>query len=370
MKEIYLRTGICVLFLIWINCKEQEIQKVEQVKPEFIPQGLVLFVIGDVKSGERQLKVGDVLKEKENLRTGKKSVCDVQVTGLETDVTIRMKENSDFSISGHLKKGIKNLQMKIISGKVLVNAQKLNTKDSIETITPTAVVGVRGTKFEVEIGKDSSSSISVLEGRVAAKVIIPEIAALSEEVKEKSTTLKTLDQFLIEKELVIESGNTSVVTKKYAEKVLKDTGIGDVLKSADKKNLSEELDKKIVPETFKEKIGKIKDKEIQSPITKILTKTFDEKLKEYEELIAIEKTKLNDPNLKAEELKKRMKAPELMKRIEQIMDQSIEVLILNSGERIQGIILRDTNAKKFIVLTPEGKKEYSEAEVKDVGFPD
>ena len=44
--------------------------------------------------------------------------------------------------------------MKIISGKVLVNAQKLNTKDSIETITPTAVVGVRGTKFEVEIGKD------------------------------------------------------------------------------------------------------------------------------------------------------------------------------------------------------------------------
>ena len=363
MKEIYLRTGIFVLFLIWINCKEQEIQKVEEVKPEFIPQGLVLFVIGDVKSGERQLKVGDVVKEKENLRTGKKSVCDVQVSGLETDVTIRMKENSDFSISGHLKKGIKNLQMKIISGKVLVNAQKLNTKDSIETITPTAVVGVRGTKFEVEIGKDSSSSISVLEGRVAAKVIIPEIAALSEEVKEKSTTLKTLDQFLIEKELVIESGNTSVVTKKYAE-------IGDVLKSADKKNLSEELDKKIVPETFKEKIGKIKDKEIQSPITKILTKTFDEKLKEYEELIAIEKTKLNDPNLKAEELKKRMKAPELMKRIEQIMDQSIEVLILNSGERIQGIILRDTNAKKFIVLTPEGKKEYSEAEVKDVGFPD
>ena len=71
MKEIYLRTGICVLFLIWINCKEQEIQKVEQVKPEFIPQGLVLFVIGDVKSGERQLKVGDVVKEKENLRTGK-----------------------------------------------------------------------------------------------------------------------------------------------------------------------------------------------------------------------------------------------------------------------------------------------------------
>lgn len=314
--------------------------------------------------GDKQLKVGDVVPEKESIKTGKKAACDIQITGLDSDVTIRLRENSNFALSGYLKKEVKNLQMKMVTGKILVNTQKLNTKESVETITPTSVVGVRGTKFEVEIGKDLSSSISVYEGKVAAKVVIPEIEALPDDIKEKSATLQKLDAYLVEKEVVIESGFSSTVTKKYADKVLKDTGIGEILKTADKTKLTEELDKKIIPESFTEKIQKLKDQEVQAPLVKVSAKTFEEKLKEYDEIIAVEKTKLKDQKLKDEEIQKRMKSPELMKRIEQIMDKSAETLLLKSGERIPGVIYLEGN--KFIVLTPEGKKEFDKEQVQDV----
>ncbi|MBK6606792.1 MAG: FecR domain-containing protein [Leptospiraceae bacterium] len=253
---------VCCLLAFLAGCKKEE-PKVVEAKPEFKPQGLVLFVLGEVKMGDKQLKVGDAVHEKESIKTGKKAACDIQITGLDSDVTIRLRENSDFALLGYLKKEVKNLQLKMLTGKILVNTQKLNTKESVETITPTSVVGVRGTKFEVEIGKDSSSSISVYEGKVAAKVVIPEIEALPEDVKEKSSTLQKLDAYLIEKEVVIESGYTSTVTKKYADKVLKDTGIGEVLKKADKTKLTEELDKAIVPESFTEKTQKLKDPEVK-----------------------------------------------------------------------------------------------------------
>ncbi|MBK7056936.1 MAG: FecR domain-containing protein [Leptospiraceae bacterium] len=354
---------VCCLLAFLAGCKKEE-PKVVEVKPEFKPQGLVLFVLGEVKMGDKQLKVGDAVHEKESIKTGKKAACDIQITGLDSDVTIRLRENSDFALLGYLKKEVKNLQLKMLTGKILVNTQKLNTKESVETITPTSVVGVRGTKFEVEIGKDSSSSISVYEGKVAAKVVIPEIEALPEDVKEKSSTLQKLDAYLIEKEVVIESGYTSTVTKKYADKVLKDTGIGEVLKKADKTKLTEELDKAIVPESFTEKTQKLKDPEVQAPVVKVSAKTFDEKLKEYDEIIAVEKTKLKDQKLKEEEIKKRMKSPELMKRIEQIMDKSAETLLLKSGERIQGVIF--VEGDKYIVLTPEGRKEFDKEQVQDV----
>ncbi|MBK6606791.1 MAG: hypothetical protein IPG24_15275 [Leptospiraceae bacterium] len=59
-----------------------------------------------------------------------------------------------------------------------------------------------------------------------------------------------------------------------------------------------------------------------------------------------------------------MKSPELMKRIEQIMDKSAETLLLKSGERIQGVIF--VEGDKYIVLTPEGRKEFDKEQVQDV----
>lgn len=360
---LFISTIIIIIAISLVGCKKEEPKPVE-ANTEFKPQGLVLFVLGEVKIGDKLLKVGDVVNEKESIQTGKKAACDIQITGLDSDVTIRLRENSDFALSGYLKKDVKNLKLKMLTGKILVNAQKLNSKEGVETITPTTVVGVRGTKFEIEIGKDSSSSISVYEGKVAAKVIIPEIETLPDDVKDKSATLQKLDAYLVEKEVVIESGYSSIVTKKYADKVLKDTGIGEVLKTADKTKLTEELDKKIIPESFTEKTQKLKDQEVQAPLVKVSAKTFEEKLKEYDEIIAVERNKLKDQKLKEEEFKKRMKSPELMKRIEQIMDKSAETLLLKSGERIPGVIYLEGN--KFIVLTPEGKKEFDKEQVQDV----
>ena len=55
-----------------------------------------------------------------------------------------------------------------------------------------------------------------------------------------------------------------------------------------------------------------------------------------------------------------------MQRIEKLMNKSAETMILKNGTRIRGVVL--TAGGQYIVLTPEGRATYPEAEVEGVDF--
>ncbi len=259
-------------------------------KEEKAPEALVVSVIGDVTRGDKKIKVGDILRNQDSLKTGAKSICDLQVTGMDSDVTIRVKENSEFALGATVKNEVKNVQMKILTGKVLVNSERLNSKNNLETITPTVVMGVRGTKYEVEIGSDSNGSVAVLDGKVASRVIIPEIENLPPEVRAKSATLKKLDSFLKEKELVLQTGNSTTMSKKQSETILKETGLGEVLKNADPSKLADDIDTKLSPEKLSEKTAKISDKDLQPEVVQVSPEELERRLKEYDEFKPVSKS--------------------------------------------------------------------------------
>ena len=260
-----------------------------------VPEALVVSVIGDVTMGDKKVKNGDILRNQDSLRTGAKSICDLQVTGMDSDVTIRVKENSEFALGATVKNEVKNVQMKIMTGKVLVNSERLNSKNNLETITPTVVMGVRGTKYEVEIGKDSNGSVAVLDGKVASRVVIPEIENLPPEVRAKSATLRKLDSFLKEKELVLQTGNSTTVSKKQSETILKETGLGDVLKNADPSKLADDIDTKLSPEKLSEKTAKISDKDLKPEVVQVSPEELEKRLKEYDEFKPVSKTSPAEP---------------------------------------------------------------------------
>jgi len=77
VKLVSLVIGINLLFLPLVNCKKEEGKVVDTVSKPTL-SGVVLFVVGDVQSGTRKIKTGDLILENESVKTGKNSACDLQ----------------------------------------------------------------------------------------------------------------------------------------------------------------------------------------------------------------------------------------------------------------------------------------------------
>ena len=65
-------------------------------------------------------------------------------------------------------KKVENSNVGLTTGKILAKAKSLaNPESSFEVKTPTAIAGVRGTDFGVEVAQDQTTSIAVISGSVA-----------------------------------------------------------------------------------------------------------------------------------------------------------------------------------------------------------
>ncbi|HMV44665.1 MAG TPA: FecR family protein, partial [Leptospiraceae bacterium] len=304
---------ILILFIV-LSCNEKK----------QAPEALVTTVIGDVRMGDKKIKSGDVLKNLDSIKTGPKSVCDLQLTGIESNVSIRVKENSEFSLATATQRDSNNVQMKIVSGKIMVNSDKLNSRDNLETITPTVVMAVRGTKYEVEMGSDANGNVAVLDGKVATRVVIPEVENLPPEVRAKSATLKKLDSFLKEKEMVLQTGNATSVSRKQSDTILKETGLGDVLKNADPSKIADDIDTKLSPEKLSEKTAKISDKDLQPEVVQVSPEEMEKKLKEYDEFKPVSKNAIPSSEVKEPEKEVEKPKPEPTKKTEPKIEKKTE----------------------------------------------
>jgi hypothetical protein len=68
------------------------------------------------------------------------------------------------------KKNTRKTIIKVAYGKIRVEASKLGAaRNDLEIVTPTAVIGVRGTEFVVSVGKDGATEVVTLSGLVAVR---------------------------------------------------------------------------------------------------------------------------------------------------------------------------------------------------------
>lgn len=286
--------------------KSDETADKKPAVPKMKLEGQVLFVIGDVKIGDKQLKTGDIIPEKLIIQTGKKSICDLKLMGMQSSVNIRIHENSKFHLDQQVKDEMNKAQLKLQAGKALVYMQRLKLmKESMETHTPTAVAAVRGTKYELTVQDDSSTNITVIEGKVAAKVSIKEINDLPPDVKEKSEAIQKLDKYLQEKEVMVESGKSADIPKDTSDKILEMTGLGEIIETTEYSKLTEELDSKVSSKSLEESLAKLEEKNLQPKLTSVPQEILDEKAAEFNELTLTEEEKTNLYKDKEEEENKK-----------------------------------------------------------------
>ena len=118
---------------------------------------------------------------------------------------------------------------------------------------------------------------------------------------------------------------------------------------------------------MKEKLSKLDNTFVQTLIQKAESKTLEEKLKECEELLIVEKEKLKDPNQIPDVIEQRIKLNEklVMKRIEQIIGKESEIYKMKDGRRIIGVTASD-DGTKLKVQTSNGVTEIMKNDVEEV----
>ena len=99
--------------------------------------------------------VGMVLNEGDTIKTASKSWVLLNVNGKGQTATVEVKENSQMILAELLvdpKAGSSKTLLDLAMGEVLIKAQKVHGEQSkFEVKTPTSIVGVRGTTFNVKV---------------------------------------------------------------------------------------------------------------------------------------------------------------------------------------------------------------------------
>lgn len=114
----------------------------------------------DATGGWKKVAAGQALAPGATVRTGADSTCIVQWPGGHA---LRMQPLSTLTIT---KGSPAENRAKLTTGKITAHVEKLSSGQRFEIETPTAIAGVRGTTFLVDVAPSGESLICVGSGQV------------------------------------------------------------------------------------------------------------------------------------------------------------------------------------------------------------
>ena len=285
------------------NCRKP-IDRIEtkQERKENTVSALVVFSVGDSRIvhadlTEEKAVLGSAFKTGDRILTGPKSKVDIQI-GKSSAIRLGANSNLEFTQLLNNVNGNSETRMLLNSGKIFATVTKENKNDSFNLSSPTMVAGVRGTAFILDIKKDQTAVIKVVEGSVSVSPRVPSFEKIPLEELEKNAGLKKLYQTLQSSEVVLE----------------KDQQIQ--LPAKDELLLSDRLDNR----SIKEILGRLSEISSEKAEPAELTKTEQQEIKtivSVDPKVANEMILLNEElssgridETKAEELEKKRNALE------------------------------------------------------------
>jgi outer membrane protein assembly factor BamB len=145
-----------------------EEEETDTISVPQLDHAMITFVTGDAwlaRDGEEFLAdIGDYLQPEEELRV-ETGYAELQAGTLGS---IRVRENSVIRLDDIvLDPAGQSLDLRVVSGSVLNKVNRLAGNESYEVRTETAVMGVRGTEFGVDVNTSTGTRVAVRVGRVA-----------------------------------------------------------------------------------------------------------------------------------------------------------------------------------------------------------
>ncbi len=352
------------------------------------PVGLtavVLFKVGTVTAGGRELSVGDILPAGAVVNVPRQSLCDLQVRETQGEIVIRLSPETEFALSGYRREGTLYVRSNLPRGRAQLHVGRLPSREEVFVVAPTAVATVRGTRYEVS-ARGRETRVAVDEGAAAARVSLPEISELPVEIVQGSRVLRAVESVLREFEVVLGPGEFIIIRREISRAILAAAPafaetlnnpalaayrgiprvdptrsrsaaqfVDAVYPDQEKLNALLAVIRRVLGETRSRK-GRGSEAELRS------------RLREYDQLIAVNRAALADsPRVQeAVRLRNQNRREGLMKEIERVMSKSAETLILKDGRRVRGVIITENGT--YIVLTPEGRAIHAAEQVEGVDF--
>jgi hypothetical protein len=210
MKKVPVKNGLSlsvviltILSVLW-SCggpDEPEVSREPEEAPQAVIQeeeldtialptidhALVTFLTGDAYITDGDDPEGDVADIGSLLGQGQQLEVDSGYVELQIgDIgTVRVTEQSKIQLDDIvLSSAGSSVDLRVVSGSILNKVERLAGNDTYEVRTETAVMGVRGTQFGVNVGADGGTRVAVREGRVA---MVPP-AADPERVRRRAAT--------------------------------------------------------------------------------------------------------------------------------------------------------------------------------------
>lgn len=322
MKKILL----LLIVITFFQCKES-------AKPELSSVYAVnIFSTGSITRNNQEFRIMSLLKEKEEILLAPRSFCDLQIAG--QDWLIRAYGEGNFKLD-HLKtESTEDWVLYLQEGTLFAKInQKLKANESFKIKTPTATLGIRGTQFKIEVAKDGSTKINILDGKVAV-----ELTPSSNNLKNHSEISPLLDK----SEILLEKDKSLDIDQKFWKSL-------ETISSVEKEKF---------PETFSQTSSKF------ISIVKPEIKTQLEK--EFANISGLPLTAFKDEATLGKFIEDRIKenSKELLQFMGKISTKKKGTIVLQSGEEIPGLI--EKKDKNIIIDTPLKTMNFQESEVLEI----
>lgn len=159
MKKLSMLFFSIVFAFAVMQCKEKSPDQLE---------GFFTFIKGNVTVNGKQARVGGKIVEKDTVKVGENAGGVIQFVN---SALLTMRPDTEIKVSDLAKSenGQPIINIAQNSGSTFHKIQKGSAKYKVAT--PTAVAGVRGTSFSISFDGTSTSSVKLLEGKVAVKKV-------------------------------------------------------------------------------------------------------------------------------------------------------------------------------------------------------
>jgi len=366
-----------VLFIIFyvlcsVSCQDKENVEISK-NSKYELKTLITFKLGEVKKNGEEVSLGDFIEGDQVFSVGRSSFLDLQVSNFSSEVSLRSRTPSEFSIYARKRGEILQLNIFLKKGDLLFSVKKLQKNEEVVVYSPTMKSKVLGTQFKLIVKDDASTNIKVADGQVQVNQSSPALEAISNSNAVSEDKRKTIANMLGEGK-VVEVGKELTVTKSNLKETLKDPELIQLLDSPTLQNVNIPTETSQDANLQKELADlekKIQDTKVGEPTKVALeikeTNTSDIK-KEADQIISVaDSSSRNKEDIK-KTLDESIKAntPVLLNTMSKVLGKNSETLVLKNGQTITGIVYMIGSG--YVVRTPNGDSKFTESQISGVRF--
>jgi hypothetical protein len=373
---------VAVLTVVLVACGKEK-QETSSTTSTMV----VVFASGDVKvvrsAKEVPATVGLLVNQDDTIKTTNGTV-DLQT---RTGSAVRIKEFTTITIS---KLVSNNTKLSMKNGSILATVKKADAKEEFNVVTPTAIAGVRGTTFSVDVVNGKNPRVRVIEGKVAMAPRIEALENYSEEEVQKSPTLQKLSEMQQSHEIILEEESVGTIPTAVEESVIVANNAIEKAQ-AEKQNVEEVKAISSAVEKYEQAVKK--DDEAVEIVNKKVTiaekaeadtlvlvddkiieqisseKAGTEALKPSEEIVkAISEERNKKQEIVLQKIEEEASKKKLTSNKEiQNFYEKLEKVILKDGRTITGAVIAQTG-DKLVIHSSEGVQRIEKKQIEAQEF--